>query len=89
MRFTEQVGVHAAPAGAVVRGRDLIRVNLEIAVTKFLEDGAGPQLGSDPSEWGSSIHSLVPVTRTNGQPSWIATLGLQFVTSRKRGHSID
>jgi len=33
--------------------------------------------------------SLVPVTQTNGQPSWIASVGLQFVTSHKRRHSID
>jgi hypothetical protein len=33
--------------------------------------------------------SVMPVTRTNGQPTWIATIGLQFLTSHKRRHSID
>jgi hypothetical protein len=48
-------------------------------------------LGKKGSVWflGMVGRSLVPVTKTNGQPSWIATLGLQFVTSRKRRHSID
>jgi hypothetical protein len=38
---------------------------------------------------GMAGRSLVPATQANGQPSWIATLGLQFVTSRKRRNSID
>jgi hypothetical protein len=33
--------------------------------------------------------SVVPVTQISGQPSWIASLGLQFLTSGRRRHSID
>ncbi|MDR3677962.1 MAG: hypothetical protein P4N24_20945 [Acidobacteriota bacterium] len=48
-------------------------------------------LGKKGSVWllGMVGRSLLPVTPTNGQPSWIASLGLQFVTSRKRRNSID
>ncbi|HLW79770.1 MAG TPA: hypothetical protein VKU44_09255 [Terriglobia bacterium] len=48
-------------------------------------------LGKKESVWllGMVGRSLVHVTPTNGQPSWIASLGLQFVTSRKRRNSID
>ena len=33
--------------------------------------------------------SLTTVTRTNGQPSWIASAGFQFLTGRRRRHSSD
>jgi hypothetical protein len=33
--------------------------------------------------------SLTTVTRTNGQPSWIASAGFQFVTGGRRRHSSD
>jgi len=48
-------------------------------------------LAKDGSVWflGMVGRSLVSVTRTKGQPSWIASLGLQFVTSHKRRHTID
>jgi hypothetical protein len=48
-------------------------------------------LGKKGSVWllGMVGRSLVPVTLTNGQPSWIASVGLQFVTSRKRRRSMD
>jgi hypothetical protein len=48
-------------------------------------------VGKNGSVWflGMVGRSLVPVTQTNGQPSWIASLGLQFVTSRRRRHSSD
>jgi hypothetical protein len=48
-------------------------------------------LGKSGSVWflGMVGRSLVPVNRTNGQPSWIASLGLQFVTSRRRRRSSD
>ena len=48
-------------------------------------------LGKKGSVWllGMVGRSLVTVTRTNGQPSWIASVGLQFLTSHKRRHSID
>ena len=42
---------------------------------------------SGSSGWWAG--TLLPLTRTNGQPSWIASVGLQFVTSRKRRSSID
>lgn len=38
---------------------------------------------------GMAGRSLVTVTPINGQPSWIASVGLQFVTSRRRRHSSD
>src|ERR1019366_5094065 len=46
-------------------------------------------LGKKGSVWllGMVGRSLVPVTPTNGQPSWIASIGLQFVTSRRRRNS--
>jgi hypothetical protein len=48
-------------------------------------------LGKKGSVWllGMVGRSLLPVTPTNSQPSWIASLGLQFVTSHKRRNSID
>lgn len=48
-------------------------------------------LAKNGSVWflGMAGRSLVTVTRTNGQPSWIASVGLQFVTSHKRRQSID
>ena len=33
--------------------------------------------------------SVAPVTRINGQPCWIATVGLQFLSSGRRRHSFD
>ena len=48
-------------------------------------------LAKNGSVWllGMVGRSLVTVTRTNGQPSWIASVGIQFVTSHKRRYSID
>jgi len=48
-------------------------------------------LAKEGSVWfiGMAGRSLVPVTRTNGQPSWIASLDLQILTSRRRRHSSD
>jgi hypothetical protein len=48
-------------------------------------------LGKRGSVWflGMVGRSLVPVSQTNGQPSWIVSLGLQFVTSRTRRNSMD
>jgi len=48
-------------------------------------------LGKKGSIWflGMVGRSLAPVTQTNGQPSWIASLGLQFVTSHRRRHSSE
>jgi hypothetical protein len=48
-------------------------------------------LAKNGSVWflGMVGRSLVTATLTNGQPIWIASLGLQFLTSRKRRHSID
>ncbi len=53
--------------------------------------GCRTPLARDRSVWfiGMVGRSLVPVTRTNGQPSWIASLGLQFLTGRRRRHSND
>jgi hypothetical protein len=33
--------------------------------------------------------SLVTVTPTNGQPSWIGTVGFQFLTGKRRRSSAD
>jgi len=48
-------------------------------------------LAKEGSVWfiGMAGRSLVTVTQTNGQPTWIASLGLQFLTSRRRRRSID
>jgi hypothetical protein len=48
-------------------------------------------LGKKRSVWllGMAGRSLVPVTQINGQPSWIASIGLQFVTSHQRRRSRD
>ena len=48
-------------------------------------------LAKNGSVWflGMAGRSLVTVTRTNGQPSWIASVGLQIVTSHKRRRSLD
>jgi hypothetical protein len=48
-------------------------------------------LAKNGSVWflGMVGRSLVTVTQTNGQPSWIASLGLQIVTSRRRRYSSD
>jgi hypothetical protein len=53
--------------------------------------GLHTPLGKKGSVWllGMVGRSLLPVTPTNSQPSWIASLGLQFVTSHKRRNSID
>jgi len=48
-------------------------------------------LAKDGAVWflGMVGRSLITVTQANGQPSWIASFGLQFLTSRRRRHSID
>jgi hypothetical protein len=48
-------------------------------------------MARDGSVWfiGMAGRSLVTVTRTNGQPSWIASLGLQILSGRRRRHSSD
>ena len=48
-------------------------------------------LAKNGSVWflGMAGRSLVTTTRTNGQPSWIASVGLQIVTSHKRRRSLD
>ena len=48
-------------------------------------------LTKNGSVWflGMVGRSLVTATPTNGQPIWIASVGLQFLTSHKRRHSID
>jgi hypothetical protein len=38
---------------------------------------------------GMAGRSLVTVTRTNGQPSWIASVGFQILTGRRRRYSSD
>jgi hypothetical protein len=35
---------------------------------------------------GMGGHGLVPATATNGQPGWIAYLGIQFLSDRRRRH---
>lgn len=35
---------------------------------------------------GMAGHGLVSATRTNGQPSWIAFVGIQFLSERRRRH---
>jgi hypothetical protein len=45
----------------------------------------------DGSVWfmGMAGRSFVTVTRTNGQPSWIASVGLQLLSGKRRRHSSD
>jgi hypothetical protein len=38
---------------------------------------------------GMAGHSLVAPTPTNGQPGWIAYVGIQFLTASRRRHSSD
>ncbi len=38
---------------------------------------------------GMAGRSLVTVTRTNGQPSWIASVGFEILTGRRRRYSSD
>jgi hypothetical protein len=38
---------------------------------------------------GMGGHSLVPATATNGQPGWIAYVGIQFLSDRRRRHMDD
>jgi hypothetical protein len=38
---------------------------------------------------GMAGRSLVTVTPTNGQPSWIASVGVQILTGKKRRSSSD
>jgi hypothetical protein len=53
--------------------------------------GCRRKMTKDGSIWFLAMagRSVVPVTPTNGQPSWIATLGLQFLSGRKRRTSVD
>jgi hypothetical protein len=46
---------------------------------------------AERSVWfmGMAGRSLVRVTRTNGQPSWIASIGFQFLSGRRRRYSSD
>jgi hypothetical protein len=48
-------------------------------------------IAGDRSLWfmGMAGRSLVTVTRTNGQPSWIASIGFQILTGRRRRYSSD
>lgn len=65
------------------------------AEPKFRESTLGigfhTPLGKKGSVWllGMAGRSLLPVTPTNGQPTWIASIGLQFVTSHQRRRSRD
>jgi hypothetical protein len=48
-------------------------------------------IAGDRSLWfmGMAGRSFVTVTRTNGQPSWIASIGFQILTGRRRRYSSD
>jgi hypothetical protein len=53
--------------------------------------GCRTPIAGNGSIWlmGMVGRSLVTVTRTNGQPSWIASVGFQLLTGRKRRYSSD
>ncbi len=53
--------------------------------------GSRIPIARDGSVWfiGMVGRSLVTVTRTNDQPSWIASLGLQILSGRRRRYSSD
>jgi hypothetical protein len=73
--------------------QDATRTTAVEAKTRESTLGIGfrTQLAKKGSVWfiGMAGRSLVTVTQTNGQPTWIASLGLQFLTSRRRRRSID
>ena len=52
--------------------------------------GIGGRLPIVRGQWlrfiGMAGHGLSPTTSTNGQPSWIAYVGIQFLSDRRRRH---
>ena len=71
---------------------DLKEVGVAAGNQKFRETtlGLGGRIPLVPGHWlrliGMGGHGLVPATAGNGQPAWIAYVGLQFLSDRRERH---
>ncbi len=69
------------------------RATIEEPKTRETTLGIGSRtpVAGNRSLWlmGMGGRSIVTVTRTNGQPSWIASVGLQILTGKRRRSSSD